>query len=145
MRAFGLIVLVAATGVACASATRVESAEPMTGLVTAATDGGEIFQAVCSSCHSVDPPAIAAPPMSHVARHYREAVADEKEGIARIADWIGSPAVDRSLLPAHAVERWGLMPPLILSEEQRLTVAAHVWAMGAENAGHGGHRQHMHR
>jgi mono/diheme cytochrome c family protein len=40
-------------------------------------DGRAVFDAVCATCHTVDPPASLAPPMSHVARHYRAELGEE--------------------------------------------------------------------
>ena len=96
-------------------------------------DGRAVFDAVCATCHTVDPPASLAPPMGHVARHYRaESGDDERRGVARIAQWVRTPARERSLLPAHAIERWGVMPALALSGAQLDAVARYVWSLGEE-------------
>jgi hypothetical protein len=40
-------------------------------------DGRAVFDAVFATCHTVDPPASLAPPMSHMARHYRAELGEE--------------------------------------------------------------------
>jgi mono/diheme cytochrome c family protein len=102
-------------------------------MIPANADGKAVFDAVCATCHTVDPPATLAPPMSHVARHYRAELGDdEQSAVARIAQWVRTPTRERSLLPAHAIERWGVMPALALSGAQLDAVAAYVWSLGEE-------------
>lgn len=99
--------------------------------------GQQIFESVCSPCHTVQPPAKLAPPMSHVARHYLEKIPDRDAALARIEAWVLQPAADRSLLPSHALEMWGLMPPLGVQPEQARAVAAYVLTL-ADSARSGG-------
>jgi cytochrome c len=110
--------------------------------------GEATYRAVCSACHTIDAPPSAAPPMSHVARHYRDAIPDTDAAVARIAAFVRDPAAERSVLPAHAVERWGLMPPLDLPEEQLRAVAAYVLSLpedaGMDRQPHGGGHRHGH-
>lgn len=107
------------------------------GPAPAQQSGQQIFESVCAACHSVQPPAKLAPPMSHVARHYLEALPDRDEALARIAAWVHEPAADRSLLPAHAIETWGIMPPPGLDPDQARTVAGFVLTL-ADSARGGG-------
>jgi mono/diheme cytochrome c family protein len=108
--------------------------------------GRAVFERNCTVCHSIDPPPVAAPPMSHIARHYRAAEPDRDTAIRRIAAWIVAPSASASVLPAHAVEEWGLMPPLVLPEEERRAVAAYVLTLeDAHPRGPmGGGMQHRH-
>lgn len=92
-------------------------------------DGRQIFESVCAQCHTVQPPADKAPPMSHIARHYRDQLADRTEAIARIEEWLRAPAANRSLLPEHAIEMWGLMPPVQLQAGQTSAVAGYVYSL----------------
>lgn len=139
MRTDRLGLLLALAGLGCASASRSDATSvAATGgngaAAAAVTDGRQVFENVCATCHSIEPPAVAAPPMSHVVRHYREVIADDAEGVVRIAEWIRAPHAERSLMPAHAIERWGIMAPLTLPEDQRMAVAAYVWTLGATPA-----------
>lgn len=114
--------------------------------------GEETFRTVCSACHTVQPPPLKAPPMAHVARHYLAADTARSVVMDRLVAWIREPAKDRSLMPAMAIERWGLMPPLALPESQLRDVAAYVLTL-ARPAGPGmgrgmmggGMRMRMHR
>lgn len=110
---------------------------------TTAVDGQAIFNSLCAQCHTVDPPAATAPPMSHVARYYRAEFETPESATERIAVWVRAPSVDRSILPAHAVERWGLMPALSLNENQATAVAEYVWSLGEERPGSMGAMQGM--
>ena len=99
--------------------------------------GKQVFETTCTSCHTVQPPVKNAPPMSHIARHYRQAVPARDSAIARLEAWLVEPDPARSLLPAHARERFGLMPMIPLEAEQRRAVAAYVWTL-ADSARMGG-------
>lgn len=110
------------------------------------SEGRAIFEMVCTMCHSVRPPATAAPPMSHAAAFYlRKHVAPDSAAAALVA-YLREPAPEKSALPAHAIERFGLMPSQAhLSDHQLLAVAryvmtladtAHVGGMQHDRAGH---------
>ncbi len=93
-------------------------------------DGKQTFDIVCASCHSLNPPANKAPPMTHVVRHYRQAFASDSAGIEAIVQWVLKPEQARSKMPAQAIERFGLMPAFPLPEAQVREVAAYVWSLG---------------
>jgi cytochrome c len=103
--------------------------------------GERVFQRVCSACHSLESPARAAPPMTHVARHYRQSFTDPAAAVEHIVEFVRSPAAERSMLPAHARERWGLMPPLPLPEAELRAVAAYIWQLPEPQRGMGGHHR----
>lgn len=97
-----------------------------------ATPNGELtYRVVCAACHTLNPPYEKAPPMTHIARHYRQAFATEAEGVEAIVQWVTKPEVARSKMPAHAIERFGLMPAFPLPEAQLRDVAKYVWSLGA--------------
>lgn len=112
-----------------------------------APDGAAVFGMVCAMCHSVQPPAKAAPPMSHAASYYVRAHSDTDSAVAAIVAYLEQPDAKRSLLPAMAIERFGLMPSQAhLSDEQLEAVARYVLTladsthMGGHGPGHrGGH------
>lgn len=97
-----------------------------------APPSGELtFRVVCATCHTLNPPPEKAPPMTHIARYYRQAYATEAEFVDAIVQWVLKPEAARSKLPAHAIERFGLMPAFPLPEEQLREVARYVWSLGA--------------
>lgn len=99
------------------------------------TPPGELtFRVVCAACHTLNPPYEKAPPMTHIARHYRQAFASEAEGVEAIVQWVIKPEAARSKMPAHAIERFGLMPAFPLPEAQLREVATYVWSLGAPAA-----------
>ncbi len=99
--------------------------------------GRRVFETTCTTCHTVQPPVKNAPPMSHIARHYRQAVPARDSALARLEAWLVEPDPARSLLPAHARERFGLMPMIPLEPAERRAVAAYVWSL-ADSARMGG-------
>lgn len=92
--------------------------------------GRTVARTLCVACHSEQPPAKLAPPLSHVGRHYRAALPDSAQAVARIAAWLGAPSAEKSLLPKQARDRWGLMPPFPLPADQASDVAVYVWTLG---------------
>ena len=86
-----------------------------TALDDSGTRGEEVFNTVCATCHSMDPPMKLAPPMRMVIKHYLDAELEDPWGSLRA--WVAAPDSSRSVLPAHAIEKFGLMPPLVLPEE----------------------------
>jgi mono/diheme cytochrome c family protein len=125
MRLSHLLHAAAAAGIALVASTANAQDAP----------SGELtFRVVCAACHTLNPPVTKAPPMTHIARHYRQAFASEAEGIAAIVQWVTSPDTSRSKMPAHAIERFGLMPAFPLPEAQLREVAKYVWDLGAPAA-----------
>lgn len=113
--------------------------------------GEQVFALVCAMCHSINPPAKLAPPISHAAAYYLRRHPDAESAAAAMVDFLKEPAADRSAMPPHAVERFGLMPSQAhLSDAQLLAVAryalsladtAHVRApAGGGGQDHGGGR-----
>lgn len=105
-------------------------------------EGRAVFEMVCAMCHSVTPPAKAAPPMSHAAAYYLRKHPSPDSAAAAIVAYLKEPAAERSLLPAHAVERFGLMPSQgHLSNDQLGAVARYVLTL-ADTAHVGSGMQH---
>lgn len=135
-----VIVTLAGLAAACGQSIR-ESSQPVPASTTVAVrqlpaqaGGKAVFDAVCTSCHTVDPPALNAPPMSHVVRHYRSELDGEEAVVDRIAEWIAKPDQGRSLLPAHAIGQWGVMPRLGINANQANAVARYVLSLGESGA-----------
>jgi len=90
--------------------------------------GKEIFDTVCSSCHTLTPPPLKAPPMVMIAGHYVQASESEEAARKAMMRWIPAPDTARSLLPDHAVERFGQMAPLPLPSEDVDAVVNYVFS-----------------
>jgi cytochrome c len=104
----------------------------------AATDGAQVFTMVCAMCHSVQPPAKAAPPMSHVTGNYLRKHLDTTAAAAAIVAYLKKPEAARSLMPPMAIERFGLMPAQShLSDAQLDAVARYVLTLADTTHGHG--------
>lgn len=90
-----------------------------------ATEGKALF-AVCDACHNptLDPPQ--GPPMWGVQRRYKMESESQDDFIARVADFVASPSVDKAIL-VRAVDTLGLMPAMALPEDNLKKVAAYLW------------------
>lgn len=86
----------------------------------------ELVASVCATCHPLRPPPTLAPPLNMVVRHYMEEFTDARRAEEAIVEWLVAPDPERSGLPAHAIERFGIMPPILLSQDQREAVAAYL-------------------
>ncbi len=94
-------------------------------------DGEEVFQRVCSTCHAVAPPSemmqeMKAPPMQMIKMHYFRQLESEKDVRTALNVWLLQPDSSRSLLPTHAIAKHGVMPPLDLSDEERVAVVDYI-------------------
>jgi len=104
-------------------------ATPAAGQQPAAdhAEGKAVFDMVCAMCHSVTPPAKLAPPISHAAGFYAQRFADADSAVSAMVAYLKEPDAEKSLLPAHAVERYGLMQSQgHLSDAQLRAVARYV-------------------
>lgn len=96
------------------------------------TNGEEVFKRVCATCHTIDRPTDmeadkpAAPPMKMVVRRYMMVNESEEAAHARIVTWLEGPKEDKSIMPPMAIAEHGLMPPVVLTEEERNAVASYV-------------------
>lgn len=121
-----------------------------TALTALLAQGKQLVSTVCSACHTEQPPPKLAPPLAHVSQRYRmQFKGDRQQALERIVAWIKAPAREKSMMPAMAIERFGLMAPLPLPDEQLRAAAAYVWSlsegkaampgMGDMQHGRGGH------
>ncbi|NTU68362.1 MAG: cytochrome c [Chlorobiaceae bacterium] len=97
----------------------------------AAQDGKAIFDRNCSVCHSVMPPPKTAPPIMPIASRYRQKFTSKADGVARMVSFMKSPSKEKVLADPQAISRFGLMPPVQLSDAELNAVAGWVWDQGA--------------
>ncbi|HEX6135500.1 MAG TPA: cytochrome c [Longimicrobiales bacterium] len=103
------------------------TALPAAGQDPARPEGQAVFEMVCAMCHSVQPPAKAAPPMSHATAYYVRGHTDRVAAAAAIVAYLKQPDAAASAMPPHAIERFGLMPAQShLSDRQLRAVADYV-------------------
>lgn len=92
-------------------------------------EGKQTFDQVCSACHTLEPPPKLAPPMRMVSMHLREAFPGEEEAVAHVLAYLPAPDSAKAVMPAHAIERFGLMPAQPFSAEMLEKVARYVWSL----------------
>lgn len=106
--------------------------------------GQQVYALVCAGCHTLDPPPDSAPPMRHVARHLRQDLETFEAFAEHVRTYVPAPDAERSRLPAMAIERFGLMDPLPLTEDVLNSAAAYLWSLteGEGSRGEGGGHGH---
>lgn len=92
-------------------------------------EGKQTFDQVCSACHTLEPPPNLAPPMRMVSMHLRQAFPGEEEAVAHVLAYLPAPDTAKAVMPAHAIERFGLMPAQPLPPEMLEKVARYVWSL----------------
>ena len=91
--------------------------------------GVQVFEQNCKVCHGVTnttPGPRLAPPVSMVKQHYSSSYPTEKNFVAQVSSWLDSPKQVNSLMPG-AVARFGVMPPLPLSDQDKSAVATYIF------------------
>lgn len=96
--------------------------------------GRQVYELVCSACHTLDPPPDSAPPMRHVVMHLRRDLTTFEAFSEHVRTYVPAPDADRSRLPPMAIERFGLMAPLPLADDVLNSAAAYLWSL-ADSAG----------
>lgn len=91
--------------------------------------GREVVEQVCSQCHSMEPPPLAAPPLTHLAAHLRQSFETVDEAVAHVVAYAPAPDAEQSILPSRAVERFGLMPPQPLPEPLLDAATRYIWSL----------------
>jgi mono/diheme cytochrome c family protein len=89
--------------------------------------GKAVYEKNCVSCHSYTPPPKTAPPIMGITQQYHEAFNDGEKAIARMVDFLKKPSKEKSSLLPAALERWGLMQPINLSDEELYAVSYWIW------------------
>ncbi|TVR62856.1 MAG: cytochrome c [Gemmatimonadales bacterium] len=108
-------------------------------------DGKMLYELVCAMCHTMEPPPSLAPPISHAAAYYFHRFDSEDEAVAAMVAFLREPTEEASLLPARAIERFGLMPSQgHLSHEQLEAVARYSLTLADTTHGRGMSMEHDH-
>lgn len=102
--------------------------------------GEQVYELVCSACHTLDPPPDSAPPMRHLVRHLRRDLATFEAFSEHVQSYVPAPDAERSLLPPMAIERFGVMAPLPLADDVLYSAAAYLWSLSAPKEGMGRRR-----
>jgi hypothetical protein len=71
-------------------------------------------------------PQRLAPPMAMVKKHYLKTYPDRAQFIEKISDWVKVPDANTAML-YHAVEKFGVMPPLSIDEASRRQIAGYIY------------------
>lgn len=103
-----------------------------TPAAAAAPDGKTVFDRNCSVCHSVMPPPKSAPPIVPIASRYHQQFKSKSQGIAHMVSFIKSPSKQKAIADQQAITRFGLMPPMQLSDAELNAVAGWIWEQGVD-------------
>lgn len=115
-----------------------DEAPPMEYSPAAVARGELVYEAICSDCHAMDRSSPSAPSFRHVARHIRMEFSEHDAFVYHVIGYLNSPHAETSVLPARAIERYGLMPSQPLPPELIRDVAAYLWALSEDDRRGGG-------
>jgi len=98
--------------------------------------GNNLLETNCYSCHS--PKAgynsRIAPPMAAIKKHYLKDTEGEREFSQAIIAFMQNPSTETAKMK-HAVEKFGLMPKMALSEEELKAVSHYMYHAEIEKPG----------
>lgn len=103
----------------------------------AGPDGKAVFDKSCTACHSLMPPPKSAPPIAPIAMRYRQVFASKSQGVSHMVAFMKAPSKKAMVGDPQALARFGLMPPMQLSDAELKAVAEWVWDQGATGVGRG--------
>ncbi len=89
--------------------------------------GYQLMKQHCFVCHFEKPDPsrrdqMIAPPMVRIQEHYKPAYNTEEEFVNAITDWVKHPSEENAMMPG-AARKFGLMPPLSLSDQDLELIA----------------------
>jgi len=109
--------------------------------------GKILIEQNCYSCHTPEMTGRQrlAPPIQMVKMHYMRDYETKEAFVDAIADWVSEPNKDKSIMPG-ALNRFGLMAPIAISEEDVRLIADYLYEVdlpdfrghGMRNMRHGG-------
>ena len=89
--------------------------------------GEQLYTRYCKSCHAMGPPPKIAPPIKGLAMHYREAFSEKEAAVEHMVMFMQKPDPALSKCRPEAIERFGLMPAMNVSEEKLRAVSEWLW------------------
>lgn len=117
----------------------------ITSADTVASKKGEILiKQYCYSCHSPQMRGLQrlAPPFQMVKMHYLRDYPVKEDFINAISAWVKEPNADYSIMPG-ALNRFGLMPPMVINDEDVKLIANYLYSADLPNfRGHGKRMMH---
>jgi len=94
------------------------------------SDGQQLYKTYCDACHGVaggmDMSKRIAPPAAAVRLHYKGKLKDRQAFIAAVVSWLEKPDANKSLMRG-AINRFKLMPPLVVAKEDAEKIAAYLY------------------
>jgi cytochrome c5 len=92
-------------------------------------EGNQLLEKHCYSCHnpkSDSHDSMLAPPLAGIKYKYQEFYPDRTKFIAQMADFVQNPSSENALMKGP-VKKFGLMPKVVLSEEEIRTIVAFMY------------------
>ena len=88
-------------------------------------DGFEVYKKYCSSCHTLHPPPLKAPPMSMVSYRVKLFYPKEEDFVRFVKEYIVNPSQGKGVCMPMTYRVFGVMPPVgrAMTEEEREAVA----------------------
>ena len=95
-------------------------------------EGEKLFKTYCSACHGaavggMDMNKRIAPPIAAVRLHYIDTYPDEASFVAAVTSWVEEQKEAKSLMRG-AIQKFKIMPPLVVSKEDATKIAAFIYA-----------------
>jgi len=85
-----------------------------TSLMALASNGEELFQEKCASCHITHIPQdmskLVAPPLFGLMKHVKEKYKNKNDALAFMRDYVVAPAKKKALCKPGKIKHFGLMP-----------------------------------
>jgi mono/diheme cytochrome c family protein len=107
--------------------TFLQSARAAENTVSDQLSGEQLYKRNCEVCHSMRPPAKAAPPIVRLASRYRMLYGNKEDAVNAMVSFMKTPDASKSVLMPHVIERFGLMPAMSLPDEELENVAGWLW------------------
>jgi len=98
--------------------------------------GNNLIETNCYSCHSPEAghKSRIAPPMAAIKKHYLKDTDGEKEFSKAIIAFMQNPSMEIAKMK-HAVEKFGVMPKMSLSEKELVAVSHYMYHTEIEKPG----------
>ena len=138
-----MLILSAIMGVESHEITGQQLDERAAADTVAFQQGKILIEQNCYSCHTPEMTGQQrlAPPIQMVKMHYMRDYETKEAFVDAIADWVSEPNKDKSIMPG-ALNRFGLMAPIAISEEDVRMIADYLYE--ADLTGFQGHgMRHM--